>query len=225
MTRKAKSLNGFAGRASRPGTVFPAGAWAALALAAGVAAGCSGLPYWAKSPPQDRMAAVGMAPCPNAASQGLARTLAEADARARIAASTQARITSLVENWGKVVGDTAERKTFTSLLNDEAFIRQFVDRTVNGARPVEYHYDDPEDTLYALVVVDDPKKWLMEFTEASKEKAFATLLWTQAQKEDFARKMDQIRDRYAEEERRTLERLLPERAAPEEGSRPRERRP
>lgn len=197
--------------------------WFARVLVAGIvgaaalAAGCSSLPSWANNPPRDRMAAVGLAPCPNAASQGLARTLAEADARAKIAASTQARIASLVESWGKVVGDTADRKTFTSLLNDEAFVRQFVDRTVNGATPVEYYYDRPDATLYVLVVLDDPKKWIVEFTEASKEKAFEKLLWTQAQKEDFARKMDAIRDRYAEEERRTLERLLP---APAAGSPP-----
>ncbi len=154
------------------------------------------------------MAAIGTAPCPNPESEGTARTLAEADGRAKIAASVQARITSLVENWGKIVGDTADQRSFTSLLNDEAFIRQFVDRSVVGARPIAYKYVPERRTLYALLIVQDPQGWMIDFAERSLDKAAGTLLWTQAQKEDFRKKMDEIQKRYAEEDRGFWERVL-----------------
>ncbi|MGQ9591647.1 MAG: hypothetical protein ACUVYA_15295 [Planctomycetota bacterium] len=172
------------------------------------------LPYeWWNNPGEvdDHMAAVGASPCPNAASQGSARTFAEADGRQKIAASIQARITSLVENWAKIVGDTSDQQTFTSLINNEGFTRQFVDRSVVGARAVTYKYLPEEKTLYALMVVQDPAAWMVEFRENSLEKAAQTLLWTQAQKEDFRKKMDEIQKRYAEEDRSFLDRLVPAR--------------
>lgn len=176
------------------------------------------LPHeWWKNPGavDDHMAAVGTSPCPNSSSQGAARTMAEADAREKIAASTEARITSLVENWSKIVGDTKDQATFTSLINNEAFTRQFVDRSVKGTRPIAYKYVPEEKTLYALLVVQNPEAWMVEFNDNSLEKAADVFYWTQAQKEDFAKKMDAVQERYAKEDRDFRNRLLPPRAAPE----------
>lgn len=182
-------------------------AWVALILAA--TQGCSNLPGWVSSPPSDRMIAVGFASCPNFASQGISEIMAKTDAEEKLEKAIEARLRSLVENWAGAVRDSSERKRLVSILSDQAFLREFVERAAAGAKKSQTYYDREEQSFYVLLVVEDPGSVLAEFTEACKKKAFETFAWAEDQRQALAERMEETRRWYAEEELEALEQLPP----------------
>ncbi len=127
-----------------------------------------------------------------------ARTRAEADGRAKIAASAKALIQSLVSNWAKETGDMLDERTISSYLNDEVLIRQITDAELIGARPVKYATRDG--VQYVLIMVDDPEKWTKQVGKSMKDRAIKdeTLFKTEVMKRDFEDKLDKLINRDAD---------------------------
>ena len=86
-----------------------------------------------------------------------ARTRAEADGRAKLAATARAQMQQLISNWAKETGDLLDEASVSSLLNDETLIRQVTDTELIGARAAQYAKRDGNQ--YVLVVMDDPAEW------------------------------------------------------------------
>ena len=127
-----------------------------------------------------------------------ARTRAEADGRAKIAASAKALIQSLVSNWAKETGDMLDDRTVSSYLNDEILIRQITDAEIIGARSA--HYATRDGVQYVLMVVDDAAKWTKQVGSSLKNRALKdeTLFKTEVMKRDFEEKLDKLINRDAE---------------------------
>lgn len=142
---------------------------------------------------QDHLAAVGIAPIINKGSIGPARTFAETDGRAKLAAALEARISQLVENWAKQVGDMNKERSFSDLINQEAITRQFVDATVRGAVPDRYKESDGN--VYVLMVLKDPSIWTKNIIDNIEDQALKdeTLFKTEVMKQEFRDRMDRLR--------------------------------
>jgi hypothetical protein len=142
---------------------------------------------------QDHLAAVGVTPLLNPAAEGPARTYAEADGRAKMAAILKARMNQLVEGWSKDVGDLNKPASFSSYVNNEAITRQFVDADIAGAVPYKYH--KANNSLYVLMVLKDPGQWVANLANTVRDQALQdeTLFKTEVMKNDFRDKMDKLR--------------------------------
>jgi hypothetical protein len=145
---------------------------------------------------EDAMAAVGMAKI--LGNEGNARTRAEADGRAKLAATARAQMQQLISNWAKETGDLLNEASLSSLLNDEALIRQVTDVELIGARVVQYAKRDGNQ--YVLVVMDDPAEWTKRVGEGMRSRALQdqTLFQTEVLKRDFQEKLDELISRDAE---------------------------
>lgn len=143
---------------------------------------------------QDHMAAIGVSPLLNARAEGPARTYAEADGRAKMAAVLKSRMNQLVENWSKDVGDLTKEASFSSFVNNEALTRQFVDADIAGAVP--YKYAKNEGNLYVLMVLKNPEQWVANLANGIRDTALQdeTLFKTEVQKNEFRDKMDKLRN-------------------------------
>src|SRR5262245_59621002 len=113
---------------------------------------------------EDAMAATGMAKI--LGNESNARTRAEADGRAKLAATARAQMQQLISNWAKETGDLLNEASLSSLLNDEALIRQVTDVELIGARVVQYAKRDGNQ--YVLIVMDDPAEWTKRVGEGMK---------------------------------------------------------
>jgi hypothetical protein len=142
---------------------------------------------------QDHMAAIGVSPLLNARAEGPARTYAETDGRAKMAAVLKSRMNQLVENWSKDVGDLTKEASFSSFVNNEALTRQFVDADIAGAVPYKYH--KAEGNLYVLMVLKNPEQWVANLANGVRDSALQdeTLFKTEVLKNDFRDKMDKLR--------------------------------
>jgi hypothetical protein len=151
---------------------------------------------------KEYLAAVGAAPILNARMVRQARRGAEVDARAKLAATLKARITSLTENWDKSVGDMMNEKSFSAYVNDETFTRQYVDEELRGSQVVKYRQEGQ--TMYALLVLRNPAEWVDNIANELEEQALKdeTLLKTEVLKDDFRKRMDALK---AEEEKKVQE--------------------
>jgi hypothetical protein len=143
---------------------------------------------------QDHLAAIGTAPLLNARAEGPARTYAEADGRSKLAATLKARINQLVENWSKDVGDLNREASFSSLINNEAITRQFVETEVRGAMP--YKYQNTGSNMYVLMVLKNPEQWAANLVDSLRDQALQeeTLFRTEVMKNDFRKRMDDLRN-------------------------------
>lgn len=144
---------------------------------------------------RDALAAVGVAPL--VANEASARTRAEANGRAVLAATAKAKVQQLIENWYKETGDMLDEKTMSSYMNDEGITRQFTDLELIGARPIRYAKKDK--SQYVLMIIDDPAKWTKQVASSVKDRAIKdeTLFKTEVMKREFAEKLDKLVDKDA----------------------------
>jgi hypothetical protein len=151
---------------------------------------------WTDSPGAvtEYMAAVGAAPILNERSEPNSRTFAEADGRAKLAASLRTKINQLVENWAKDTGDLTQNASFASYVNNELLTRQFVDTEVGGA--FAHKYCRQGNVMYVLLVLRDPAKWVQNLANTVRDTALQDeALWkTEVMKNDFRDRMDKLRD-------------------------------
>lgn len=152
------------------------------------------------------MAATGMAKI--LGNEGNARTRAEADGRAKLAATARAQMQQLISNWAKETGDLLDEASVSSLLNDETLIRQATDVELIGARAVQYAKRDGNQ--YVLVVMDDPAEWTKRVGEGMRSRALQdnTLFKTEVLKRDFEEKLDKLINRDAEAATKAQENVL-----------------
>jgi hypothetical protein len=182
------------------------------------AAGCGGAPEtlaerveevsdWIDNPGdiRDTLAAVGSAKILGNVSS--ARNRAEADARAKMAATARAQVQSLMSNWFKETGDNLDERTVASYMNDEGLIRQLTDTEIIGARPVRYK--DRGGVQYVLMVIDDAAKWTQQVGTSVKDKILKdqTLFKTEVMKRDFEEKLDKLINRDAQAAGQAAEQL------------------
>jgi hypothetical protein len=146
---------------------------------------------------RDFLAAVGGAPCINDLMVPRARENAVVQARAQLAATLKAKIESLSENWAKDVGDLLDERTISNYANNEALVRQLVNTELYGSRPVKY--EQRGRNMYALVVLEDPQKWVHNVGNSLKDQALrdSTLFKTQVMKDEFEKKLDKLIERDA----------------------------
>lgn len=144
---------------------------------------------------RDTLAAVGAARLLGNVSS--ARNRAEADARAKMAATAKSKVQSLMSNWFKEAGDNLDQKSMSSYMNDEGLIRQLTDTEIIGARAAKYTVRG--DTQYVLMVIDDPAKWTQQVGSSVKDKILKdeTLFKTEVMKRDFEEKLDKLINRDA----------------------------
>lgn len=184
--------------------------WAMMALVAVGLAGCASGEIdpnscdWTDSPGAvaQYMAAVGSAPILNEMAEPNARTYAEADGRAKLAASLQTKINQLVENWAKDTGDLTQNASFSSYINNELITRQFVDTEVGGA--FAHKYCKVGRNMFVLVVLRKPDEWVANLANKVRDSVLKdeTLFKTEVLKNDFRNKMDKLRDDQVEKYRK-----------------------
>lgn len=143
---------------------------------------------------EDAMATVGMAPLLNPRAEGPARTEAEADGRAKMAAVLKAKMNQLVENWSKNVGDLNQEASFSSYINNEAMTTQFVDAQIAGAYP--FKYKKTQHNLYVLMVLKNPEEWVANLADSIRDQALKddTLFKTEVMKNQFRERMDKLKN-------------------------------
>ncbi|MBN1444351.1 MAG: hypothetical protein JXA90_16690 [Planctomycetes bacterium] len=178
------------------------------ARTAAVFAGCD----WVDNPGliKDHLATVGSSPFLGNLSQ--ARDSAVANGRAQLAATLKTRVEQLIEDWAKTAGDLNRAKeTLTALVNNETFTRQFTNTEVLGTRPVRYcpsHSAElkPGDTIYALVVLENPVTWQENIDDSFEDALLRDeILWkTEALKAGARDRMDALKK---ENEQRRLEQM------------------
>src|SRR5690606_22158653 len=181
-------------------------------------AGCSGGPSpleerveeagdWWDNPGaiRDTMAAVGSARIMG--NPSAARNRAEADGRAKLAASARAQVQSLMSNWFKETGDMLDERSMSSYINDEGLIRQLTDTEIIGAKPVKYKTIG--DVQYVLMVLDDPARWTQQVGSSLKEKVLKDnpLFKTEVMKREFEEKLDKLINRDADAAEQAVERM------------------
>lgn len=139
---------------------------------------------------RDALAAVGVSNV--VGSEHTARTRAEANGRAILAATAKAKVQQLIENWYKETGDLLDEKTMSSYMNDEGITRQFTDVELIGARPIRYAKRDG--SQYVLLIIDDPAKWTKQVAASVKDRAIKdeTMFKTEVMKREFADKLDKL---------------------------------
>jgi hypothetical protein len=160
------------------------------------------------------MAATGMAKL--LGNEANARTRAEADGRAKLAATARAQMQQLISNWAKETGDLLNEATVSSYLNDETLIRQVTDTELIGARPAKYAQKGGNQ--YVLIVMDDPAEWTKRVGAGLRSRALQdqTLFKTEVMKRDFEEKLDKLINRDADAAAKAKERLeKPPEKAPE----------
>jgi hypothetical protein len=152
------------------------------------------------------MAATGMARI--LGNEGNARTRAEADGRAKLAATARSQMQQLISNWAKETGDLLNDASVSSLLNDETLIRQVTDAELIGARAAKYA--KREGNQYVLVVMDDPAEWTKRVGAGMRSRALQdqTLFKTEVLKRDFEEKLDKLINRDAEAATKAKEDIL-----------------
>lgn len=127
-----------------------------------------------------------------------ARSRAEVQGRATLAASLKAEIQSLSELWTQEAGDNLNEDSVSSMFNDETFIRQVVDTTLLGARVDRYQQVDGN--MYALVILEKPETFIGNIVDKSKENIKNdALLETQVRKEMASEKLDGLLNKKAAE--------------------------
>jgi hypothetical protein len=143
---------------------------------------------------QDCLAAVGVAPLLNERAIGPTRTSAEMQGRGVLAATLKARITQLVEDWSKNVGDLNKEASFSSYINNEAMTRQFVEAEIKGAYPYKYH--QTKTNVYVLMVLKNPEQWVANLANEYGDQILKdeTLLKTEVMKNEFRQRMDNLKD-------------------------------
>jgi len=139
------------------------------------------------------LASVGMAIF--VANEGAARTSAEADARAKMAATLKSEINQLVEDWSKEAGDLQIAGSLSSYINNETFTRQYVDTEIRGARAQAYRKRG--NTMYCLMLmdIDRVKEWYDKMGSAIESEALrdASLWKTEAMKSQARDRFDKIK--------------------------------
>lgn len=143
---------------------------------------------------QDCLAAVGVSPLLNERAIGPARTSAETQGRGVLAATLKARITQLVEDWSKNVGDLNKEASFSSYINNEAMTRQFVEAEIRGAYPYKYH--QTKTNVYVLMVLKNPEQWVANLANEYGDQILKdeTLLKTEVMKNEFRQRMDNLKE-------------------------------
>ena len=143
---------------------------------------------------KDCLASVGVCPLLNERAVGPSRTSAENDGRAKLAAFLKARITQLVEDWSKNVGDLNKEASFSSFINNEAMTRQFVDAQVKGAFADRYH--QTKTNVYVLMVLKNPEQWVANLADDYRDQVLQdeTLLKTEVLKNEFRQRMDNLKE-------------------------------
>lgn len=193
-----------------------------------VAAGCSSTPDepagpgtgpqpvgddWWNNPSNitNYLAAVGSSPIMSEYDVNGARQSAAVDGRNELAASINAKIQSLHENWSKRCGDLTDKETFSSYMNDERFVRQMVDQHVRGAWVAKYHRDG--NTMYALVVLKNVSAFFDDVVKQDSDriKKDETMLKTDAMKEMARNRLDEMikeeKEKIAQNQNKVLEQL------------------
>lgn len=142
---------------------------------------------------ENAMAAVGSTTF--VANESNARTAAEADGRAKLAASLKAEINQLVENWAKEAGDLKIKGSLSSLINTETFTRQYVDAVIRGTMADRYRKRG--NTMFCLMLMQPNKfkQWYGEMNDALEKEALrdAALWKTEAMKSEARDRFDKIR--------------------------------
>jgi hypothetical protein len=153
----------------------------------------------------DYLAAVGVSPLLNKRAEGPARTYAEADGRAKMAAVLKAKMQQLVENWSKDVGDLTKEASFSSYINNEAFTRQHVDAVIAGAKAHTYH--KAEGNIYVLMILENPTKWVANLADDTRDAALQdeTLFKTEVMKNEFRDRMDGVKTKAVEQQQKLQE--------------------
>jgi len=144
---------------------------------------------------RDYLATVGASPIMSEYSKGNARNFAEVDARGKMAATLKAKINSLAENWAKESGDLTKQASFSSYVNNENFTRQYVDAEIKGAVAHDYHDDGK--IMYVLMVLKNPSQWTANVADTLADQVLKdeTVLKTEVMKQDFRKKMDELKDK------------------------------
>ncbi len=150
---------------------------------------------WMDNPGDIRDALAGVGVSKIVGNEAAARTRAEANGRAVLAATAKAKVQQLIENWYKETGDMLDEKSMSSYMNDEGIVRQFTDLELIGARPMKYA--KREGSQYVLMIIDDPAKWTKQVAASVKDRAIKdeTLFKTEVMKRDFAEKLDKLVER------------------------------
>jgi len=190
-----------------------------LAVAALAAVGCASdksqlaehvaaVDNWIDNPGdiQDTLGTVGLAQI--VGNESSARNRAEADGRAKMAATARAQVQSLMSNWFKEAGDNLDPKTLSSYMNDEGLIRQVTDVEIIGARPVKYAQRNGYQ--YVLMVIEDPEMWTKQVGASVKDQLLKdqTLFKTEVLKQDFEKKLDALINRDAQAAGQQLQQVM-----------------
>lgn len=160
---------------------------------------------------RDRLAVIGSAPI--IGNEANARDRAQTNGLGAMATVLGARVQQLRESWAKEVGDLAAgEESFTSLINDESITRVHTNLTIGGAHP--HKFQKVGNTMYVLLVLQDPEKWTRNVVKDMKNRALAdeTLFKTQVMKDEFAKKMDAMEEQQASKvkaEMADLEKAVP----------------
>ncbi len=130
------------------------------------------------------LAVVGSAPM--LGNRSAARTSAEVNARAQMAAMKEAKMQQLVEDWAQQAGDLQIPESISSMINNEQFTRQLVDATIYGATPIKY--ESYEGTQYVLMVIKDVQQFYDNAAKAFDSKAIQNeAFWTSEVRKEGAR--------------------------------------
>ena len=142
------------------------------------------------------LASVGMATF--VSNEGAARTSAETDARAKLAATLKSEINQLVEDWSKEAGDLQIADSLSSYINNETFTRQYVDTEIRGARAQSYRKRG--NTMYCLMLMDTErvKEWYDAMGGAIEQEAMrdAALWKTEAMKSEARDRFEKVQQEH-----------------------------
>ena len=125
-----------------------------------------------------------------------ARTSAENNARAQMAAMKKAKVQQLIEDWAQQTGDMLQEGSLQSLINNEQFTRSVVDEDVSGARAIAYTVRDygGVQTQFVLMTLEDTTLFFDNMKMAIEENILAdeTYLRTEVRKEDARMRLEQL---------------------------------
>ncbi len=151
------------------------------------------------------LAAAGSAPIANDLSIGVARDAAARNARTQLAATLETQVEQFAEDYTKEAGDLTDPASLSSLVNNAVFTRQSIDLGLKMARVVRYEQRD--DIMYALAVLDDPAKWVENVGSSMADELLKdeTLIKTEVMKEDMRKRAEAFFDKQAEAKRKLRE--------------------
>jgi hypothetical protein len=140
----------------------------------------------------DYLAAVGSSPIMSDYDIPGARQSAAVNGRKELAATMQAKIQAIHENWSKRCADLCDKESFSSYMNDERFVREFVNQKVRGAYVAKYK--PVGKTMYALVVLKNVAAFFQDVIkdDSDRLKKDTTLLKTEAMKNMARERLDKM---------------------------------